>query len=211
MEISWFGLSCFRLSERRHASVMTDPYNGSKVGLSAIKAKADVVTVSHAAPGHDYTKAISGNSHTLVGPGEYEIGNVFITGIATPRDNGDSRNMIYLFDFQGLKVAHLGDIVNVPTQSQIEALELVNVLLVPVGGGGSLNAAKAAEIVSMLEPNLVIPMHYQQPGLNLELEPVDKFLAEMGATDVPQENSLRLSTSSLPEESQVVLLNAKGD
>ena len=211
MEISWYGLSCFRLSERQHASVITDPYDGAKVGLPALKTKADVVTMSHASAGHNFAKGISGHTHALNGPGEYEIGNVFITGIATSADNGAAPNVVYLFDFQGFKVAHLGDMINVPSQSQIEDLEMVNVLLVPVGGGNSLNAAKAAEIVSMIEPNIVIPMHYQRPGLKLELEPVDRFLAEMGVTDIQEESSLRISSSSLPEETQVVLLVPRGE
>lgn len=211
MEISWYGLSCFRLSERQHATVLTDPYDGAKVGLPALKAKADVVTISHAAAGHSYTQGITGFEHALDGPGEYEIGNVFITGIATPSENGAAPNVIYLFDFQGFKVAHLGDMISVPSQAQIEDLEMVNVLLVPVGGGNSLNAAKAAEIVSMIEPEIVIPMHYQRPGLKLDLEPVERFLAEMGVTDVQEESSLRISAGSTPEETQVVLLTPRGE
>ncbi len=94
-----------------------------------------------------------------------------------------------------------------PSQKQIEDLELVNVLLVPVGGGSSLNAARAAELVSMLEPNIVIPMHYQLPGLEMPLEPLDKFLKEMGVSEAKRENSLKLGgAESLPQETTVVIL-----
>lgn len=208
MEIIWYGLSCFRLNERKHASVVTDPYNGD-LGLPNLKIKGDVVTISHDAPGHNYATAVSGVQHSLDGPGEYEIGNVFITGIVTKSAARSSNNVIFLFDFGGLKVAHLGDLDKVPTQTEIEALEEVNVLLLPVGGGNSLNAAQASELVSMLEPNIVVPMHYKLPGLNFELDELDRFLKEMGVTEPTEEDSLKIALSNLPEETETVILTPK--
>ena len=208
MEISWYGLSCFRLTERKHAAVVVDPYNG-KLGLPNLKLKADVVAVSHDAPGHNYVRGVSGAQHILNGPGEYEIGNVFITGMITKSAARANNNIIYVFDFDGLKVAHLGDLDKVPAQNEIEALEEINILLLPVGGGNSLNAAQASELVSMLEPNLVVPMHYQLPGLKLELESVDRFLKEMGVTEPTEEASLKISSSSLPDQTETVILTAK--
>lgn len=96
-----------------------------------------------------------------------------------------------------------------PSQTEIEALEEVNVLLLPVGGGNSLNAAQASELVSMLEPNIVVPMHYKLPGLNLELDELDRFLKEMGVTDPTQEDSLKISLTNLPEETETVILTPK--
>ena len=208
MEITWYGLSCFRLTERKHATVVADPYNG-KLGLPALKLKADVVTVSHDAQGHNYVTAVSGAQHKLDGPGEYEIGNVFITGIITKSAAHANHNVIFLFDFNGLKVAHLGDLDKVPSQNEIEALEEVNVLMLPVGGGNSLTAAQASELVSMLEPNIVIPMHYKLPGLKLELDELDRFLKEMGVTEPTEESSLKISLSNLPEETETVILTPK--
>lgn len=206
MEMTWYGLSCFRITERKQATVVTDPY-AANMGLPALKLRADVVTTSHDAKGHSYVKGVSGWQHRLTGPGEYEIGNVFITAIAT--DGDSAPNIVYLFDYDGLTVAHLGDMQKVPKQNQIEALEQVNVLLVPVGGGSSLNAAQASELVSMLEPNIVIPMHYQLPGLKLGLESVDRFLKEMGVTDPTEESSLKVGSGKLPEVTETVLLTPK--
>lgn len=208
MEITWYGLSCFRLTDRGQASVVTDPFNGG-LGLPSLKIRGDIVTISHNAKGHNNASAVSGRTHALTGPGEYEIGGVFITAIATASGSESRRNILYLFDFGGLTVAHLGDMSDVPTQTQIEALEQVNVLLVPVGGGKSLNAAQAAELVSMLEPNIVIPMHYQIPKLKLQLEKVERFLQEMGSASAAEEANLKLSISSLPEETQVAVLTPK--
>lgn len=209
MEISWYGLSCFRFMERKLASIVTDPF-GPGSGLGDLKLKADVITVSHDAPGHNYPKGVSGAQHVLSGPGEYEIGGVFITGIATPSKAGSFNNIVYVYDYEGLTIAHLGDIGAVPSQKQMEDLELVNVLLVPVGGGTSLSAAGAAELVAMLEPNIVVPMHYRVPGLSFSLDPLDRFLKEMGVTDPRQESTLKLGgADSLPEETEVVVLEIK--
>ncbi|HIP73458.1 MAG TPA: lactamase, partial [Anaerolineae bacterium] len=134
MDITWYGLSCFRITERKHPTIISDPYNGKSVGLPNLKLKGDIVTISHDAPGHNNVTAVSGMAHCLAGPGEYEIGGVFITAIVTDGNSDDARNVIYVYDYNGLTVAHLGDMQKVPPQTQIEALEEVNILLVPVGG-----------------------------------------------------------------------------
>jgi L-ascorbate metabolism protein UlaG (beta-lactamase superfamily) len=208
MELTWHGLSCFRLTERGLATVVTDPYDG-KVGLPPLKLRGDVVTISHQAQGHDNDAAVTGRTHTLTGAGEYEIGGVFVTGIETAQEVGDVPNVLYLFDYQGITVAHLGDMGRVPSQTQIEALEEVNVLLLPVGGGKSLNAAQAAELVSMLEPSIVVPMHYEVPNLKLKLDGVGRFLKEMGISQPEELASLKVTSSSLPEETQIVLLTPR--
>ncbi|HSH03532.1 MAG TPA: MBL fold metallo-hydrolase [Anaerolineae bacterium] len=207
MELIWYGLSCFRLKERGFQTVVTDPYH-HKVGLPALdKLKADIVTVSHPARGHNYVQAVPKRQMVLSGPGEYEIGGLFITGIATwPSKEAEHPNVLYLFNYGNITVAHLGDVSDIPKQSQIEALEQVNVLLIPVGHGSSLNAAQAAEFISMLEPNIVVPMHYHTPGLKLELDSVDRFLKEMGINEYTAESSLKVSASNLPEETETVIL-----
>jgi L-ascorbate metabolism protein UlaG (beta-lactamase superfamily) len=213
MEINWHGLSCFRLSERGLATVVTDPYDHEAVGLEPLKLRGDIVTVSHDAPGHNFVSAVKGRNFLITGPGEFEVGGVFITGVQT---NGkgkhsaeESRNTLYLFDFEGVTVAHLGDIQRVPSQAEVEALGEVHVALVPVGGSGGLNAAKAAEMVSLLEPGIVIPMHYSLPGIPLKLSPLTKFLKEMGVGEIPAEPSLKVTRSSVPDETRVVVLEYK--
>ncbi|MFW6042554.1 MAG: MBL fold metallo-hydrolase [Chloroflexota bacterium] len=205
MDLRWHGLSCFHLSEHNMATVVTDPYNGN-LGLPTLKLKADVVTVSHDARGHNAVQTVADYEFALTGPGEYEIGGVFITGIGTAQSVNSVENVLFMFDYNGVIVAHLGDMAKVPTQTQIEALEQIHVLLLPVGGGNSLNAAQAAELVSMLDPNIVVPMHYSMPDLELDLDGVERFLNEMGVTDPTEDSSLRVSSGSLSEETEVVIL-----
>ena len=211
MEITWYGHSCFRLTERGMASVVTDPYNSEAIGYSPLKLKGDVVTVSHNSPGHNYVEAVSNHTYTLFGPGEYEIGGVFIIGAAMFDKTAEEpqRNVVYVMDFGGITVAHLGDLDHIPNQSQVDALGEIDVVLIPVGAGQGLHASQAAEVISLLEPSVVIPMHYQTEHSTLELEGVERFLKEMGVTTPIEEETLKISRSSLPEQTQIVLLSVK--
>lgn len=212
MEIVWYGHSCFRMVERGLASVVTDPFDES-LGYGRLRLQADIVTISHTAPGHSCVDAVRGAKHVIAGPGEYEIGGVFVTGIATGRKAAaaEAPNTLYVLDFDGLTVCHLGDLDHVPSQAQIEALGAVHVALVPVGGGGGLNAAQAAEVVSLLEPAVVIPMHYKTEAVTLKLDPVSRFLKEMGLDAAAPEPALKVSKSTLPDDTRVVLLSPKGE
>ncbi len=213
MEITWYGHSCFRLTERGMATVVVDPFDSKTIGYSPLKLKADIVTVSHDAPGHNHTDSVKGTSHVITGPGEFEIGGVFITGVQTDGTGSGKkakdvvRNTLYVFDYEGLTVAHLGDLKQVPSQAEIEALGNVNVALVPVGGGGGLNAAKAAEVISLLEPSIVIPMHYATPDVKITLDSLNKFLKEMGLGKLEAQPSMKVSHSGLPDETHVVVLD----
>lgn len=219
MEITWYGISCFRITERGLATVVTDPY-AEGLGLGKLKLKADVVTISHEAEGHDNLDAISGKHRALTSPGEYEIGGVFITGVAVGamRDNSgkkkkkkpERRNIFFVLDYEGINVAHLGDLNGVPSRAAIEELAAVDVALVPVGGGSALSPSQASEVISLIEPSIVVPMHYRTGDENIELGSVDPFLSEMGISDIEPEESLKVTKSALSEETQVVVLKAGG-
>ncbi len=209
MELHWYGLSCFRLTERGKATVVTDPYDES-VGFPPLKVKADIVTVSHEAPGHSNLKAVKGNPRAITRPGEYEIGDVFVTAIRmepkAKKGKAARPNTLHVFDYDGLTVAHLGDLAYVPTQSQIEKLGTVNIALVPAGGGQALSAPKAAEVISMIEPSIVVPMHYKTGKEEISLGTVSRFLSEMGAAKSEPLRSLKVRKSNLTEDTQVVVL-----
>jgi L-ascorbate metabolism protein UlaG (beta-lactamase superfamily) len=213
MEITWYGHACFRLKDRT-TTVVTDPYDKS-LGLPLPRPKADIITVSHATPHHNYTAGVKGEFKVIDGPGEYEIGGVFITGIhlAEPKKtsgNGSAaQNNIYVIYLEDIAICHLGDLSHVPTQNQVEDLGSIDVLITPVGGHRTLNATQAAEVISLIEPYGVIPMHYQLPGLTIKLDPVEKFLKEMGLTKADTIDTLKLAKTSLPEETQIVLLEVK--
>lgn len=209
MDIVWHGLSCFRMMQRGMASAVTDPYKPTKV-LPDLKLKADVVTISTSDSAHGNLKAVKGSPIVLTGPGEYEVGGVFIIAIQmSPKKNGKKKakpSILYVFDFDGITVAHLGNLGFVPSQGQIEALGTVDVALVPVGGGGALNASQAAEVISLIEPSIVVPMHYKTWSDGPKLSTAKRFLSEMGVGDQEAEDSLRVTKSGLSPETQVVVL-----
>lgn len=208
MDITWYGHSCFRLSDRG-VTIVTDPPSDD-LGYDRPRIRADVVTISHEHPGHNNRVGFRGGPRFFDGPGEYEVKDVFITGITTYHDGRSGsvrgRNTVFLFEFDGLTICHLGDLGHVPSQSQVEALSAVDVLLVPVGGLHTIDASKASEVISLIEPRLVIPMHYKTKVEKAKLETVTKFLKEMGLAPVAPEPELKVTKSSLPDDTQVVLL-----
>lgn len=215
MEITWYGLGCFRIMERGYPAVVTDPFQEEETGLSLPRARADIVTYSVplADPSQARWKGLRGSYRTIASPGEYEIGGLFITGVSSYRDQNKGadrgQNVIYAYNIAGTVVCHLGELGMPPAQSKIEALGTVNVLLLPVGVPDGLTPSMASDVVSLLEPNIVIPMNYELPGLVIPRDPVSRFLKEMGMEMATTEPSFKISGNEFPEETQVVLLECQ--
>jgi L-ascorbate metabolism protein UlaG (beta-lactamase superfamily) len=133
-----------------------------------------------------------------------------LTGLFTGGKKGlgvEKKNAAFVFDYDGVNVLHLGAMTDVPTKAEIEAFGTVGVALVPVGGGSGLSAAKAAEAISMIEPGIVIPMHYQIEESKADISPLEKFLKEMGMSkEYTAEPSLKIKVAGIPEETQIVIL-----
>ncbi len=210
MEITWYGLGCFRITARNYPAVVTDPFTEEEAERELPHARADIVTSSlpMEQPELARWKGLRGPYRAITGPGEFEIGGMFITGVSTWRDRKKTvENIVYSFELEGLVVCHLGEIGSVPTRAQVEQMGNVHILLLPVGIPGSLTPALASEIISLIEPNLIIPMHYAVPGLKIKREPVDRFLKEMGLTATAHPlPTLKISLSDLKEDTQVILL-----
>src|SRR4051794_5091691 len=185
-EIVWLGHASFRLKSK-DALIIADPFDKS-LGLGNPGQKADIVTVSHDDPHHNAVAAVKGDPKVINGPGEYETRGVFITGVWSFADDTGGkergRNTIFLFHLDDLMVCHLGALGHTLNSQQLAALGDVDVLLVPVGGHASLTASKASEVISQIEPKIVIPMHYSTGRESLELDNLDKFTKEMGLKDV---------------------------
>ena len=208
MDITWLGLSCFRIRGSQ-AVIITDPFPPG-LGYTLGKQAADIVTVSHQHPSHCYDQGINSEHRLVKSPGEYEISGVLILGINTYHDSvkGQSRgkNTIYLMEIDGVNVLHLGDLGHVLNDEQAEEIGKVEVLLLPVGGASTINAAMAAEVIRKLEPKVVVPMHYRTEKGSPDLEPVENFLKEMGQAKVEPRPKLTISRNSLPLTTEVVVL-----
>lgn len=225
MTISWYGHSCFKITNQGgHLTMLTDPFNKS-IGLTPPRVTADIITVSHDHADHNNIKSIGGNPFIINGPGEYELKGVKVLGLASFHDQkkGAERglNTIYLIEVDRIKICHLGDLGEERlSDEQIEALGQVDILLIPVGGtylpakqdsllalqAGTIGAKQAIEVINQIDPKLVIPMHYQLPNLTIKLEGVEKFLKEIGLGKQTPVEKLTLKKKDLDEGQAKVIV-----
>jgi L-ascorbate metabolism protein UlaG (beta-lactamase superfamily) len=213
MDITYLGHSSFRIRGKT-ATLITDPYS-PQIGLKFPRhVEAEIVTVSHEHADHNCVSQVEGNPFVIRGPGEYEIQGIGVVGFSTFHDEqkgaSRGRNTIYRIEVDGVSIVHLGDLGHILSNEQIEALDGVNVVCVPVGGNHTLDAVKATKLINEIGPNIVIPMHYDNPQLNKEifgqLQPVSAFLKEIGKEGTTPQSKLTLSKDKIPAEMQVVVL-----
>jgi len=191
---------------------MCDPFAPS-LGYEIPRLPADITTISHDDENHNYDRAVRGRSYVISGPGEYEINGVFVIGVPTFQDDKEGRvrgkNTSYVIEMEGVNICHLGNLGHTLSQAQLDDLGNVDVLLVPVGGKDVLSGTRAAEIVSQLEPGIVIPMHYKLPDLQTDGESVARFLREMAVDKPTPVEMLALTKTQISEDTRVVLLEPK--
>lgn len=211
MKINYLGHSCFKV-KCKDLTILIDPYDES-IGLKVPKIKADIVLTTHNHRDHNNCKIAGKDALIIDGPGEYESKGVFIYGKEAFHDNqeGVERGVItmYLIEEEKIRIAHLGDLGQKKlTKEQLEFLDNVDVLLIPVGGQYTINAGEASDIINEIEPRIVIPMHYNLPGLKLgkKLDDVDIFVKEIGLTP-EKTDELKISENTLPNsELKLVIL-----
>jgi len=203
IEITYLGRNCFRL-KGRDGSVITDPCPPDS-GFSLVKQSAEIVTISRRDdPGYSYAEAIGGNPMVLDAPGEYEIGGILVTGIASKRSDGQ-RNVMFISEIDGIRVGHLGLAHNVA----LDDFKGVDVLLLPVGGNNALAPNVAADLMTKIDPSVVIPMNYKVAFEPLPLEPLEAFFKETGSRPEPLPK-VTVSRSSLPQDLTVMVLEPRG-
>jgi len=208
MDITSLGHSSFRI-RGKSVTLVTDPYESSFVGLKFPKhVDADIVTVTHQHRDHNATGQIEGSPFIISGPGEYEIKGVGVVGIATHHDAEKTQlNTVYHIVIDDINIVHLGDLGRMLTSEEVDELDGVDILFVPVGGKYTIDAATAAKVVAEIDPSVIIPMHYARPGLTIEgLAPISEFLKEMGKESVVAQSKFTIAKGKLPEEKQVIVL-----
>lgn len=211
MDVTWLGHGCFRL-RGRGAAVVTDPYPpalGPKLG----RLEADLVTISHDHENHSFIQAVIRDPFVVTGPGEYEAAGVTVLGLPTFHDQSQGadhgRNTVYVIELDEVRVCHLGDLGHTLDDDTLERIGNVDLLLVPVGGGQTLDGARAAEVVRQVEPRLVVPMHFSHPAIRKELGGPERFLKEMGVVESESQPKLSVQASSADAETKVVVLEPR--
>ncbi|MFA5197506.1 MAG: MBL fold metallo-hydrolase [Patescibacteria group bacterium] len=207
MEITYLGHSCFKIIGKK-VSVLSDPYDPEKIGIKLAKQDADVVTVSHDHFDHNYLEVVKSEFLLLDSPGEYEVKESEFQGIKGFHDDshGEERGQITIFNMEidGIKICHLGDLGTELTSEQLDKVDGVDVLMIPVGGKYTIDAKAAIKVISQIEPKIVLPMHYRE-GKMTDLAPLETFLQEFSVSPVPMDK-LKITGRDLPEELEVVVL-----
>ncbi len=210
MVITWYGQSCFKI-QSGETVVFTDPFD-KEIGLTPPRSQADIVTISHNHFDHNNQDALSNEPLVVDGPGEYESKGVNIKGILSFHDDKEGQergiNTIYIIEIESIKICHLGDLGQSKLAAeQVEKINGVDILMIPVGGVYTIDGETAADIINQIEPRIVIPMHYKIPGLTVKIDGVDVFLKEMGIAKKEAVDKLTLKKKDLPEEeTQVVVM-----
>ena len=217
-KIYWAGQSCFQISvsnsKDNSADIVIDPFDEDFTGLKMPNLSADIVMVSHDHKDHNNVKDLKGTPFVIDGPGEYEIKEVFIQGITSFHDDQEGKkrgfNTIYLFETEEMRFCHMGDFGQKQlTDEQLEKIDGVDVLMIPVGGGDStIDSSTAQKIIAQIEPKVVIPMHYALPKSKAKLDDLAKFLKTMGKPSIAPQDKLIIKASTLvKDEMQIVVLN----
>lgn len=212
MIITWLGHSCFKLQDKvgtDGVTVITDPYD-KETGLKMPSIEADIVTVSHDHHDHNNVEALRGKPFVIDCAGEYDFKGVLVEGIDSYHDEEEGKlrggNIIYRIEVEDISIVHLGDLGHTLTNEQLEKLVGTDVLLIPVGGKFTLDAKKAVEVISQIEPRIVIPMHYQTEGLAIEgLDSIEKFIKELGL-EPSHEEKLKITKKDLPQEDMELVI-----
>lgn len=208
MKIQWLGQASFHIVTSEGLAIRTDPYDAS-LGFELSPLPADVVTVSHDHFDHAAVDTVPGEPVVVRGPGEHTVKGITFRGVASYHD--DSRglergaNTIFVFTADGVTVCHLGDLGHLLSEEQLRAIGPVDVLMVPVGGTYTLDAAGADAVVGQLRPLITVPMHYRVNGLSLPIAGLGGFLK--GKSNVHTHASLEVTGENLPSEPEVVVLS----
>jgi L-ascorbate metabolism protein UlaG (beta-lactamase superfamily) len=210
MVITWYGQSCFKV-QSGDTILVTDPFDKG-IGLTPPRGQANIVTVSHQHFDHNNLEALAASAPFVIdGPGEYEVKGVNVTGLLTYHDQKEGKerglNTAYVIEMEGIKICHLGDIGQAKLDnSQVEIIDGIDILMIPVGGIYTVNGEEAADLISQIEPKIVIPMHYKIPGLAIKLEGLEEFLKEMGVTKKEAVDKLTIKKKEMPEEETEVVV-----
>jgi len=215
MNIQYYGHSCFKITTKpagrgqEDINAFIDPF-GKSIGLRPPQGQADVVLVTHNHPDHNNVEALKGNPAIIDIPGEYSVKGINIVGIGTYHDDkgGLERgsNTIYLIDTEDMKICHLGDLGTDLTEKQMEILDGVDILMIPIGGKFTINAKKAIEIIRKLEPKVVIPMHYKINGTTADIADEKEFCSEIGNCSSSRASKLNIKKKDLEEKHMEVMV-----
>jgi L-ascorbate metabolism protein UlaG (beta-lactamase superfamily) len=215
MNIQYYGHSCFKITARpagrgqEEVAIFIDPFDKS-VGFRPPQGNADLALVTHDHPDHNNVSALRGNPKVIDIPGEYSVKGANIIGVSSFHDsqNGAERglNTIFILETEDIRICHLGDLGSDLTEKQLDQIDGVDIMMIPIGGKYTIDGEKAAEIAKKVEPKIIIPMHYKMKGSTVDVEDEKKFCAELGNCPKEKISKLNLKKKDLEGKKMEVIL-----
>src|SRR4030043_155067 len=209
MKIKYLAHAAFLITSEKGTRIITDPYETSD-GLkhSAIKETADIVTVNHEHGDHNNIAAVAGKPKIV--KASEEVKGINIKAVATAHDDkgGSQRgkNTIFCFNVDGINVGHAGDLGHELTDDQVKAIGKVDVLMVPVGGFFTIDAATATKVCDQLKPKVIIPMHFKTEKLDFPISGVEAFLKDKNNATRSNDSEIEFKAGKLPAAAQIIVL-----
>ncbi|WP_041083775.1 MBL fold metallo-hydrolase [Thermotoga profunda] len=208
MKITWFGHACF-LIETGDVKILTDPFD-SAVGYKIPNVVVDIITESHQHFDHNAHHLIKGRFELVKDPGIRQLKGVKITGVKTFHDSesGTKRgqNIIFTFDVEDIRIAHLGDLGHILNQAQLDQIKPIDVLLLPVGGTFTIGPTEAKRVLDQINPHIAIPMHFKTKYIKFDIAPVEEFTKLCENVKYTSNNILEIDKQIKNQEKLVYVL-----
>ena len=211
MKIKWLGHAAFLITAEDGTKIITDPYTvEGGIAYGEIKESADIVTVSHGHGDHNNSAAIKGNPQVLNKPGSKKIKGIQIRGFSSFHDDVSGAkkgaNVIFCFTVDGMNLCHLGDLGHTLENKVVAEIGKIDILLVPVGGFFTIDAATATGVSNTLKPKVIIPMHYLTPKVSYPIVGVEDFLRGKSGVKKLNSSEVEITQKSLPANTEIIVL-----
>ena len=209
MQLIWYGHSCFLIRANNGKRILMDPFENN-IGYNNNFPKCDLITISHFHFDHSYLKDIDNTTKVINETGSFEMNYLKLEGLSSFHDkyNGLKRgiNTIYIFEIDNYKICHLGDLGHIPSNSILERLKNIDILLIPIGGNFTLDGFEASKLCNLVSPKYILPMHYKTYKTDLHLDDPKKFITSMKHIKKVKSNALNISDLNFNNRCQTILL-----
>jgi L-ascorbate metabolism protein UlaG (beta-lactamase superfamily) len=213
MKLKYLAHSSFLLTSSSGIRIVTDPYSiGADFRHKPVNEPADIVTVSHDHGDHNAVSTVPGSPDIIRVDGTTQSKGITIKGISTYHDESEGKqrgkNIVFCFSIDGINVCHMGDLGHMLDSAQIKELGDVDVLLIPVGGFFTIDAATATKICDDLKPGIIVPMHYKTQEKDLPIAGVEDFIAGKKNVEQMAKSEVQIEKDKLPDSTAIYVLSS---
>ncbi|MDZ7860863.1 MAG: MBL fold metallo-hydrolase [Candidatus Krumholzibacteriota bacterium] len=214
MRLKFLGHACFELISDDGIKIVFDPYEAGSydgaLSYGPVEGDYDIAVVSHDHADHRDEEVLSGIKNVVESKGDFSFSGIKIKTFPTFHDKSEGsergNNLISLVDTGRIRLAHLGDLGHDISLAEIPELENVDIMMIPVGGYFTIDAAEAHWIVEEFSPKIVIPMHFKTEKVGFPIESVDKFLELENNVEKTGGSELDINEKIFGDERRIIML-----